>query len=370
MIMDLTLFTLSDFARTLTLDPGYGLQIMRVMWWFKWHRIVFIVTFKLITINAMGFSSRKAQLILDYAGRGKFDLCFVQATMVSDSNSIKSLSARWPGVSLWAPALGRKRGVAVFISPDFEGKIASWQKDSEGRIISMLIRYQNIDYNVVNIYSPTNVSERKSFLENVHKYFFPHSKLIMGGDFNCYDNERDKFGGNCTVSKEFSDFKSCFRLTDAWRVKHLHVSQCTWFNSDFSIGSQLDTFLISRDISPGITSCEIRPCVYWDHDFVAFELDCNDGNRHGPGIWKFNNSLLEDDNYCVFIQPIIEQHLSFKHVFISIKEFWESLKTTIKDETVKVPINPKILFGLNKSLYNSEQNGAKSFDFGQNRNFL
>ena len=37
---------------------------------------------------------------------------------------------------------------------------------------------------------------------------------------------------------------------------------------------------------------------------------------------------------------------------------------------IKVPINPKLLFCLNKYMYNSEQNGAKSFDLGQNRNFL
>ena len=37
---------------------------------------------------------------------------------------------------------------------------------------------------------------------------------------------------------------------------------------------------------------------------------------------------------------------------------------------LKVPINPKLLFRLNKYLYNSEQNGAKIFDLGQNRNFL
>ena len=36
----------------------------------------------------------------------------------------------------------------------------------------------------------------------------------------------------------------------------------------------------------------------------------------------------------------------------------------------KVPINPKLLFCLNKYMYNSEQNGAKIFDLGQNRNFL
>ena len=43
----------------------------------------------------------------------------------------------------------------------------------------------------------------------------------------------------------------------------------------------------------------------------------------------------------------------------------ENIKTAFK-----VPINPKIMLSLNKSLYNSEQNGAKMFDFGQNRNFL
>ena len=36
----------------------------------------------------------------------------------------------------------------------------------------------------------------------------------------------------------------------------------------------------------------------------------------------------------------------------------------------KVPINPKLLFCLNKYMYNSEQNGAKMFDLGQNWNFL
>ena len=39
-------------------------------------------------------------------------------------------------------------------------------------------------------------------------------------------------------------------------------------------------------------------------------------------------------------------------------------------KTIKVPINPKLLFCLNKYMYNSEQNGAKIFDLGQNRNFL
>ena len=37
---------------------------------------------------------------------------------------------------------------------------------------------------------------------------------------------------------------------------------------------------------------------------------------------------------------------------------------------VKVPINPNFFFCFKKSLYRSEQNGAKIFVFGLNRNFL
>ena len=39
-------------------------------------------------------------------------------------------------------------------------------------------------------------------------------------------------------------------------------------------------------------------------------------------------------------------------------------------QQLKVPINPKFFFRLNKYLDNSEQNGAKISVFGQNRNFL
>ena len=51
--------------------------------------------------------------------------------------------------------------------------------------------------------------------------------------------------------------------------------------------------------------------------------------------------------------------------------YWSVMETEKMTLLIlKVPINPKLLFCLNKYMCNSEQNGAKSFDFGQNRNFL
>ena len=123
-------------------------------------------------------------------------------------------------------------------------------------------------------------------------------------------------------------------IVDAWRIKHQRASQCTWFNADLSIGSRLDTFLVSKNISSTISSCEISPCVYSDHDFVSVNFEVANNFHNGPGLWKFNNSLLRDENYCISIRSLIDQHLLFKHVFLSIKDFWESLKVSIKQETV------------------------------------
>ena len=112
------------------------------------------------------------------------------------------------------------------------------------------------------------------------------------------------------------------------------MSQCSWFNSDLSIGSRLDSFLISRELRNSLSSCEISPCVFSDHECVNLDVDLSHAVDFGPGVWKFNNSLLEDRIYCAFITDLIKQHLSFKHIFVSVKEFWESLKDTIRGRTV------------------------------------
>jgi len=98
---------------------------------------------------------------------------------------------------------------------------------------------------------------------SVHQYFFPRSKIIFSGDFNCYDSVLEKFGGNVSLSTDLSSFKSCFNLDDAWRSKHPHVSQCTWFNANFSVGTKLDSFLVCREVASSLSLCEISHCVFF-----------------------------------------------------------------------------------------------------------
>ena len=123
-------------------------------------------------------------------------------------------------------------------------------------------------------------------------------------------------------------------MKDAWRLKHPREKLFTWYKSDLSIASRLDTFLISRFLEKQIISCEIRPCVYSDHDPVFLELDLHRGDSRGRGTWKFNNSLLQEESFCSAVVDIIEHFLRFRSSFPSDIIMWDLLKKEIKLFTI------------------------------------
>lgn len=116
--------------------------------------------------------------------------------------------------------------------------------------MSLLITYDNFRVNLVNIYAPTYPTERKIFFQSLAPFMFPSSRLVIAGDFNSYDSVLDKMGGSVSMSVN--------ALKDVWQLKHPKEKLFTWYNSDLSIASRLDTFLISRFLSKQVITCEIQ----------------------------------------------------------------------------------------------------------------
>ena len=271
-------------------------------------------------------------MIFDYAR--SFDLCLVQESLVLDPCFLADLGQHWPGKSFWSPALSRQGGVGVLINDRFGGTIVSWRKDSEGRIISILLDLGNIRLNVINIYAPANLTDRRAFFDSLHLFFIPSEGIVLGGDFNCYDSPLDKFGGNAVIANYLADFKSAFKLVDVWRKLHPRACEMMWFNSDFSLGSRLDKFLLSPGLLKFEKSCLISPCSFSDRDYVNLVFDFHDISRRGPGLWKFNNSLLDDNVFCKFISSRIADLIDCQSCFSSIKLWWDLLKESVKHECV------------------------------------
>ena len=111
-----------------------------------------------------------------------YDLVSVQETLLSEERHVKSFASHWSGPSFWSPVIGKHGGVCSLVRENFEGKCLSWRKDSSGHVISMLIDYLGSQINLLGIYAPTNPSDHKSFLENLHEFFIPDSSRIICSD--------------------------------------------------------------------------------------------------------------------------------------------------------------------------------------------
>lgn len=154
------------------------------------------------------------------------------------------------------------------LSDSFDYEAVQWKRDSSGRVVSVVIKVHDYCINIVNIYAPTNLTERKVFFENLHEYFLPSDAIVIAGDFNCYEYQTDKTAGNLSCAKYLVGFRSTCKLVDAWHRLNPRSRQCTWFTSDFSIGSLLDKFFASQSLLSFISNCKIKPFCFSDLDIV------------------------------------------------------------------------------------------------------
>lgn len=279
-----------------------------------------------------GLNSRKLHLISDPGFN--YDICFVQETQLSREKSIKDFGSRWRGPSFWAPAAGKQGGVAILIKESLEGKIVSWSKDSGGRILSLLLELPNMRINLINIYAPVNLTASKAFFENLHTFLFPADNIVIGGDFNCYDHNLDKFGGNISIATCLSELRSGLKLVDVWRRVHRNESEMSWWNADLTIGSRLDKFYTSKGLTNLVQRCDISPCVLSDHDYVNLVFDFQRCIPRGPGIWKFNSSLLADELFCDFVSERSSDLSACRFSFDSIKDWWDFFKESLKSDII------------------------------------
>ena len=82
----------------------------------------------------------------------------------------------------------------------------------------------------------------------------------------------------------------------------IHMSQL------LSTGRPISSFLISSRMSNIIKSCSIKAGYRSDHSIIELEIILNKFIR-GKGLWKFNNSLLKDQEYLTLVNKIIAEEI-------------------------------------------------------------
>ena len=74
--------------------------------------------------------------------------------------------------------------------------------------------------------------------------------------------------------------------------------QFTWRDKAYKVQCRLDYFLTSKNLTNITRNCDIIHAPSSDHCAVKLFIQSEVLNKKpGPGFWKFNGSLLEDEVY-------------------------------------------------------------------------
>ena len=119
---------------------------------------------------------------------------------------------------------------------------------------------------------------------------------------------------------------SSYDLVDIWRLRNPTFRQFTWRRRTTLQMSRLDYFLISNDLQFGVDSCENLCPLSSDHSPVKLRLRTDLADDRGRGYWKFNSSLLENNQFVFDMKDKINEIISTFKDFDDPRVNWEYLK--------------------------------------------
>ena len=115
-----------------------------------------------------------------------------------------------------------------------------------------------------------------------------------------------------------------------FRKKNLKAISFTWSSKDFSQASRLDRFYISFSLLQSFRENKCFPCPLSDHDFADLFISPVNVSLHGSGVWKFNCSLLSDDDFISTMTSLITAEKEKVPLFTSLGAWWDNLKIQIR----------------------------------------
>ncbi|PIK62474.1 pol-like protein [Apostichopus japonicus] len=296
--------------------------------------------FLLACLNCNGLINQdKRRGLFSHVVKNKFDLVLLQETFW-DQSIHDQAKLEWDGdilSSFYSPA--RRRGTSCLIRKGSDIDVHHFEPDINGRFLKLSITVDGQSFTVFNIYAPNTPSERKQFLEDISgKLRNVPEPIILAGDFNTVLNTYvDKYPSTPNPDSSRKSLKlimSEYELVDIWRERHPSLIQFTRTASNHKTASRIDRFLLNKQLVRYVKSCSISRYPDSDHDMVELKLDFTLFPR-GPGVWIFNNSILEDTSFCSEIRDLIEREKQKTCYDNNFLQWYDVLKDSLKRTAIK-----------------------------------
>ena len=294
---------------------------------------------KILSLNVRVLrNAGKRKAIFSYLKNQKASIFCLQETF-SKKDDEQIWTSEWGGKIIFSHGTEHARGVCLMVNPNSFFQVESVEIDQEGRFI---VAKLDEDLSIVNIYAPTDYRRQPAFIRTLSQLLMSKtnlSKVIIAGDWNTGLSKLDKSGGlpwkETNYRNALVNLMKELNLTDIYRAIHPSTRTYTYESKSLRLKSRIDFFLVSKQFINYVIKAETRTSIAPDHKAIFISLKIENHFARGPGTWKFNNLLLQDENFLQLIKdsyPLIEN----KYQDVENKQLlWELIKMEIRAETIR-----------------------------------
>ena len=246
----------------------------------------------------------KRTKLYTWIAESNFDIILLQETHYIEKHAI-AYNARWFGKSVHCYSDSPySRGISILFRKNLVYEILDIHRSNDGRKLLVNLKFDGKIITIVNIYAPNDTNAKCYFFKRLNlwikKYAACQENVILAGDFNCSldENKEDK---SVNILK---GLLNNLDLIDLWSKIKPSDKVYTWCNGENVATSRIDYIFISKFFCyqydslrlqkiPGSHSKDVRMS---DHLSLQFCLRINEKLR-GPGYWKFNVSLIKNQEF-------------------------------------------------------------------------
>ena len=294
-----------------------------------------------VTVNVNGIrdSSKRAGLLQWLRSLNpSVNVVCLQETHCSSMEECHSWFSSSAFSSVVSPGSNKSCGCIILFRPSL-ALVNSWS-DSDGRFLMCEFSFYPKIFHILCLYAPNRNPARDQFFDNLSPKVDPSIPTVLCGDFNAvFDRGRDRAG--CLpddTSRESTAalsqlFDSCC-VVDIWRYLHPSASSFTWSRWNGSLSSRIDLVGCPYCWVSSVSSCDITPFPFSDHCAVSFCVSVPDAVPPGPGLWKLNTAILNDDEYVELISNRWRSWRRKMGTYSSLAKWWEDGKSYLKGLTI------------------------------------
>ena len=299
-----------------------------------------MLNLSLVTLNVNGIrNTTKRRRIFQFCRLLRVDVILLQETHISCESDVHLWSFEWGGGLFASFGSEKSCGTVILVSPKLVDCVGKVEKDHEGRVVCIHLKFPCGELVVCNVYAPNRPTCRKDFFTVLSSFVPGRANCILGGDFNCVphsalDRRSRKSSSCCTVGMvELDLFVNHRDLVDMWRFQNPQLVACTWHKPDGSVSSRLDRFYAPRKFPR--SRCLIVPCPLSDHDAVVLHLSLPGSFRVEKGLWRLNTQIIIEQK---FKEQFVEKYRGWqtlKPAFPNVVIWWDEVKSLVKQFAIR-----------------------------------